>query len=816
MGRKGKKENEAPSKEAFDPLAVEVKMPITVVLLLSSPEEDILSKSCDAIYKYVEKADENKITLLGLGVLEPLCQLICHSNTQVRHSAFMALGTMSTNGDVKEGLKKFNVIPPIIHKLIPEEDTVVHEFATLCLSSLSADFICMQKIFEYDGLLPLIELLSSPDPDVKKNSLQTIYNMVQDYPSRLAVHELGGIRPILELLDSDFVAIQHLALKTLQILTTDKDTRETFREEEGFEKLMDILSNPEFADLHVEALRTVVHCLCDSESLRLLHKDGGLTKLMEFVVKAPSPEIQSSAAKCIAMIVKCVESHLQLHEQNVEKIMVELLSVVNDSVKTAACQALAAMSSQLAKDTFREQKGFPVLLECLRSESYELREEATQAIFNLTADNWLNADTLYKVGGIDILVLKLRDPCPRLVANVTATLSNMARQEEIRCNIVAHGAIPLLVNSLSSPNTQVQINTTQCLAVLVSDVDSRAELQRTGGLYPLVMLLQSHHNEVLKNTCWAVNVCATDKPVAVEMCKYGALEMLQEINTSEIRQNRFSQLAMDNLLKSNLSVKYSLESYLTPLDIITDGFYDVGKTNMGQRVLTLEELAKQPVNTHQAIIVINTGEHVSEEKQNAESEIPSKEETKTSRRKREEEKRKDDAQKGSAEKPWKLVQDVAVRNLVNEARRSILPLKDEREQYAALARLVSDSMGGPVEKEKLHEFSWHHHLSEVKYGLQSNIVPIGMVKKGIYCHRALLFKYLADSIGLSCTLVRGEYHRAWNEVLLSEKAPQNKDQQPQCRHCIVDLMHQPGSLLNVNTPAAVKYQNRPQMQFLYR
>lgn len=177
-----------------------------------------------------------------------------------------------------------------------QEDTVVHEFATLCLASLSLDFVCKVQIFDNMGLPPLIQLLSSPDPDVNKNSLEIIFNLVQvtqshqsrggyrafqciqveviffsitscivlvlgnfkrfqnscficctvcvkDFKCRIAVHELGGIPPLLELLKSDFPVIQHLALETLQNVTTDKDTRNTFREEQGFEKLMDILNN---------------------------------------------------------------------------------------------------------------------------------------------------------------------------------------------------------------------------------------------------------------------------------------------------------------------------------------------------------------------------------------------------------------------------------------------------------------------------------------------------------------------------------------------------------------------------------------------
>ncbi|XP_040921208.1 armadillo repeat-containing protein 3 [Toxotes jaculatrix] len=786
MGKKVKKESETPCKETFEALPVESKTPATAVLLLSSPEEEILIKACEAIHAFAEKGDENKVSLLGLGALEPLCKLITHNNKLVRRNAFMALGIMAINGDVKSALKKIDVIPSVIDKLSLEEDTVVQEFATLCLASLSLEFVCKVQIFENKGLPPLIQLLSSPDPDVKKNSLEIIFNLVQDYQCRMAVHDLGGIPPLLELLKSDFPVIQHLALQTLQNVTTDKDTRNAFRGEQGFDKLMDILHNTDFGDLHAEALHVMANCLSDSESVQLIHKGGGLTRLMDFLLTPNLPEIQSSAVKCIARVAQSPENCKLLHEQNVEKVLVELLSVADISVKTSTCQAVAAMSFHLAsKDRFRDLGGIPAVVQGLSSESLKLREAATQALSTLTHNNPLNAFAVYEAGGHEILVQQLCGSCPRMLANAAATLGNMARQDVIRSSILSHGAIPALVEPLKSTDTQVLVNTTLCLAMLACDAEARAELQSAGGLHPLVNLLQSYHKEVLHNACLAVNVCASDEPTAVEMCKFGALEMLQEINQSVNRRSSFSNLAMISLLNSNLSIKYSLTGHLASNDIIGDGFYDAGKAPAGQRTLTLEELSKQPVNQHRPIIVVNT----------------------TSEKKKEWDKQRDETLPGSpTEKPWKMMDDVSLQVLVKEAKDSILPLNDEREQYAALARLVSEAMGGAVETEKLHEFPWVLHLSELKFQLQSNVIPIGLITRGIYCHRALLFKCLADCIGISCTLVRGEYNRAWNEVLLFSGDPSSNGRSSQSCRYIVDLMHRPGSLLAANTPAAVQYQ----------
>uniref|UniRef100_A0A667X9B5 Armadillo repeat containing 3 n=1 Tax=Myripristis murdjan TaxID=586833 RepID=A0A667X9B5_9TELE len=770
MGKKVKKESASSCKETFEPLPIELKSPATVMLLLSSPEEEVLVKACEAIYKFAERGDENEVAPLGLGALEPLCQLINHNNKLVKHITRH------------------------------HEDTVVHEFATLCLVSLSVDFTCKVQIFDNKGLPSLIQLLSSPDPDVAKNTVETIFNLVQDYPCRQAVHELGGIPPLLELLKSDFPVIQQLALKTLANVTTDKDTRTTFREVQGFEKLMDFLCNEvnvckgrgDFSDLHVEALQVLANCVGESESVHLIHQGGGLTRLMQFVLTPSGPEVQSSAVKCISRVAQNSETRKLLHEQDVEKTLVELLSVEGDIVKMSACHAVAAMSLHLAsKDSFRDLGGIRVLVQLLGSESSALREAAVQALCNLTKGSRINAFAVYEAGGHEILVQQLHDSCPMMVVHTAATLANMAEQEVIRCSIVSQGAAQALVEPLKSVNPEILVPATLCLAALVCNAEARAELNSAGGLPLLVNLLCSSHKEVRQNACWAVSVCASDESIALEMCKIGALELLQEINQSVNRRSKFSELALARLLDANLSIKYSLTGYLTSTDITSDGFYDAGKLRAGQKALTLEELSKQPVNRHQPIIAVNTA---SEKGKWTEDDKYKDEDNQK-------------AQLDSAtQRSWMMMCDASLQSLVTKATKSILPLNDKSEQYTALARLVSQAMGGPVEMDKLHEFPWELHLSELKFALQSNVVPIGMICKGIYCHRAILFKYLADRIGVSCTLVRGEYNRAWNEVLIFKGPPSVPGCSPQpCRY-IVDLMHQPGSLLKANSRAAIQYQ----------
>ncbi|CAL9697893.1 unnamed protein product [Knipowitschia caucasica] len=773
MVKKGKKDCPSPTKETFDPLEIEGKNPATVVLLLSSPEEDVLIKSCAAIHSFSDKGDENKVLLLRLGALEPLCQLINHGNKLVKRNAFMALGVMSTNAEVKNVLKKLNVIPSIINKLTPQEETVVHEFGTLCLASLSEDFSCKAVIFDNNGLLSVIQLLSSPDPDVVKNSLEIIYNQIHDYPSRLALHELGGIPHFLTQLKSEYPVIQQLSVKILQNITIDKDTRIAFREEQGFEKFIDILKNKDLHDLHAGSLQVVANCLNDSECFQLIHKGGGLAQLMEFMVSSTMPETQANAVKCIARVAQSSENRRMLHEQNLEKVLVELLSVNDDNVKAAASQAVSVMSSNLSsKEILRELGAISALVQSLSSETMTVKRDASTALSDLTHNNLLNMRAVYEAGGHELLVPLLSEECPMTVASSAATLSNMAGQEDIRYSVLSQNVLPSLVKALKSKDSHVQMSTALCVAALVCDTDSRTEFKNAGGLQHLVHLLDSKNRDVVEMACMAVKACACDEPCAVEMCVLGTLEKLQKINQTENQKNVFSEMAITSLLSFNLPVKYSLMGFLSPTDHVTDGFYDAGKAVAGCRVLSLEEHYCRPVNHLRPVIVINTEKHVSEKKMDPVSPVHTEKHCRNT--------------------------DAALKALVKKAKKTVLLLEDDRMQYSTLAKMVSQAMGGEVDREKIHTFEWNLHISQLQLQLQSNVVPIGMIKQGTFYHRALLFKCLADSIGLSCSLVRGEYHRAWNEVLLMNG---------QTQRYVVDLMHSPGCLLKVNTPPAEQYQH---------
>lgn len=341
-----------------------------------------------------------------------------------------------------------------------------------------------------------------------------------------------------------------------------------------------------------------------------------------------------------------------------------------------------------------------------------------------------------------------------------------------------------------------------------------------------------------------------------------ALDILEEINLSVSRKNKFSEAAYNKLLNNNLSLKYSQTGYLSSSNIITDGFYDYGQINPGTKLLPLKELCLQELNDHRAILLVNSKSdtspppstedklsdvgygrsissssslrRASKEKSTAGFGSPTEEKSEPTsgrntvlsrgatkekgsrkgRGKKEEEKVKEEEEvlavpkltEGSPDKEWYPPPDPEFCVYVYEVTKSILPIINIKDQIEALAKYVADKMGGKISKEKLSDFSWELHISELKFQLKSNVIPIGYIKKGIFYHRALLFKALADKIGVGCSLVRGEYSRAWNEVkLLNEARKGIIGRLPPPEEYIVDLMFHPGALLKLRSREADLY-----------
>ncbi|KAM0041313.1 putative protein kinase TKL-CTR1-DRK-2 family [Helianthus debilis subsp. tardiflorus] len=106
-----------------------------------------------------------------------------------------------------------------------------------------------------------------------------------------------------------------------------------------------------------------------------------------------------------------------------------------------------------------------------------------------------------------------------------------------------------------------------------------------------------------------------------------------------------------------------------------------------------------------------------------------------------------------------------------------------------LAVLVSNHMGGPVGDPDKMLLAWKNFSYKFKSTFGSMVLPLGSLKIGMARHRALLFKVLADSVGIPCCLVKGKQYTGSTDVAM------NLIKTGDGREYIVDLMSDPGTLI---------------------
>nr|XP_043631647.1 probable serine/threonine-protein kinase SIS8 isoform X2 [Erigeron canadensis] len=98
-------------------------------------------------------------------------------------------------------------------------------------------------------------------------------------------------------------------------------------------------------------------------------------------------------------------------------------------------------------------------------------------------------------------------------------------------------------------------------------------------------------------------------------------------------------------------------------------------------------------------------------------------------------------------------------------------------------------MGGPIVDPDKMLLAWREFSSTLKETLGSVVMPLGLLKIGLSSHRALLFKVLADSVGIPCRLVKGKQYTDSNNVAM------NYIKLGDGREYLVDLTAEPGTLI---------------------
>ena len=121
--------------------------------------------------------------------------------------------------------------------------------------------------------------------------------------------------------------------------------------------------------------------------------------------------------------------------------------------------------------------------------------------------------------------------------------------------------------------------------------------------------------------------------------------------------------------------------------------------------------------------------------------------------------------------------------------------------------MVCERLGGAVEYDGYEYFDLTGEIGRLMESRGSRVLPFGALRRGSSRHRAILYKALADRVGISVGLetsrcLRGAHaNHSWNMFI------------DQGTVAVIDVLHAPGSLYTEGSDEAMRYKRVEQYAF---
>uniref|UniRef100_UPI00358EB7ED armadillo repeat-containing protein 3-like n=1 Tax=Myxine glutinosa TaxID=7769 RepID=UPI00358EB7ED len=821
----------------------------SIIALLSPEEVVVCHEFASLALSFLAREFSGKALIFDHEGVEPLLRLLSSADPDVQKNSIECIFFLLQDYPIRGKLLELNGLPSL-QSLLTSEYPVIQRLALAALGSLTQESRARKALHDLQSPMKMLDLLKNKKlTDLHIPAMRVLAGCMEEPEVIREMYESDGLETLLYHVNLVPAELQVLGLRAIAHATRDANVCQEFHKRNIEMTLITLLESAKSDEVKTEAC-DVVTALSSLRASQDTFGNSGMVVLQsgykgsqdgcpcvlrrgpgwwrgELCGKALPPsrgtsnEDQSWAVPTLATQV-CEESleDIALHRLRPTELHYNLHRAALQPQRLSPPHATSFMPA-------------PLFRMALASLTNDHRENCSLAANDTTS------------------LLALLESSGCLVLPATTVLCNMCMYEGPRTCLQEKGAISALLACLVSADPEIQTSVLQTLAALVCDSKSRAELRAEDHLPLIINLLNSDYKEVYFAACWTVSSCAADESTAQEFCRLGTpvllstykafihmlmeycspfwdgapashlaevdavevkafniigishdkaetmglslchrRQILHKLNLSKSRCSHFSETAYTKLLDKNLPAKYSFTGHLSSCNFVLDGFYDVGKLRPDTQLPSLEELTRTPLNVHRPTLLINAG--------------PCEEDLTKSKKKENVQLSTKSGESQTNLNQWLPPTDPILQGYITEARTMVQPSMTMQQQIVILARFVSHKMGGPV--TTLSEFTWELHCSELKQELNSNVIPIGKIQKGIYYHRALLFKVLADRLAICSTLVRGSYGRAWNEVLLlQENTTCCKSLPGPSSKFIVDLMYNPGELFAANSRKSTSY-----------
>ncbi|BFG04319.1 uncharacterized protein DMAD_03323 [Drosophila madeirensis] len=840
-------------EKSFSELNVRIKSLDTALLLLSSKEECVLLSVFSHIMEFTRRQDENVLVLKEHHMLELLLEkkiFIEAENVMIRRFALYLITALLDNTDLNtlEPEKTEGILAVACRFYLNESDEFCIEYLSHLLNMCLRDPKVAQGIVENGELLHKFKavIATSENPDTVFNSIEAVHKilLIQGAEEMLEFTMLPDFpidRIICEVTNS-FQEIRLAALKVLKTLLVDTSEHSVF---EPLHRCFYVLEqlvkafceNPQGPDA-VEIIEVLATALRSEKMTKLFFEHNLFDLIVEHLkdqIDILSLELRCTIISIFAETAKYAQYLARMHIAEITDMLLSCLMENDPAPATFVILGLNRMADH--PDALRrivaeyDVGALRKLVSIFHSPEViiKTREQAAEFINRLLTGAYRDtAGLLMDLDIPSVLTGTIQQGLPNLsidlILSLLVIIESLGQNEEYRTVLGQHRPLTEQIAQLlmrSYAHSILVNNIFRCLCTIVDEQAVREVLLENYIVSSIKRALKSLSNLVKTAVTNFILQTTRFGEFIDAYIDRGILEVLMLFQKHAFCVSTWGP-AIESILSKCPTMKFCIRNCLTFTDITAGKDLYVSRKKFDD-FRTFQDILRSDCSPLEAVLVVNFDRLEADEADLMKVPsfcVPISD--------------------GAGDHTWcyckrpadpnlpkyllTLNQSLTKHGLVeNPAKvRSAIDFDNLAKRCKIIAQVVDNVMNENLKILDLNsteECSRHVvrcHLQELRHVYHTYFIPLGMVRSGCQFERAILFKALADQIGLPCTLERSVDGRMlYNEVPMPLEIAKDV-------HCdkktlqlmtwrmlrpthVVDLMYNVGDLYPMQSRQALQY-----------
>ena len=761
--------------EVHIPVDITVESYDTLLLLMKSNEPGVLMPAISALKEQIK---DEALVKQCIDRLVELASTFKNDQVHIVVAWYLAALSMAACSEkwAFEILSRSGAVPHVVNFSRAFDTPSLFERCFEALVALAEDPVTSREIIANGALEVFKEALKRDDPAVQSQVALALFRMSTDFENRRAILESGLFDSLIGFLGSEDLDEEVLghALRATGNIITDKECAAHFEEKMGWKNVFPYLEDGD-KDIQTYAY-TIVAQISNVPTFQY-HFDNDLLQrfietlndLEEFDPVVPHLLVVFKNCCKIPLVARNLAQQVPLFmdrlfstqtEVRIKEIIAEIIAKLAEDANTHSSivepEQLVRICKLLCPD-YESTDGKPL-------QNTKVIRKCMMRVLDAVCENRSIRTKLHEYGAVEQLISILHETCTpteKEPVNSTEEEPVSAPKPEIdegwrvEFQMIALPTIykmigdsklqkMLIERSLDDLEKLIKsefpdiLNT--CLLILATlavDDTARTDIaNRPDFLKTLIQLISNKKVAIRRNALHTINSLAMMQSIAVQLCNFGLIEKLKKFAASSAMINlnlsAFATNALETLCASNAVAKFWVKDILDFEDVIEDGFYSLDPRMETYR--SIDDLLNDVIHLRTEVLLLDKERDDGLKEAvdslagtfNVRTEPPPPATTPPKR--------------GKGKKPEAAPPPEPT---------VVLP---EWPQIAlSVVDFVIKRMGGPFESGRI---PFEADVSRCKYKTHSDVVMLGQLHVGTIRHRALLFKYLAQSYGMQVSVKR--------------------------------------------------------------